>query len=146
MEIGTIYTIDARDNILLEVMKSHLGLDENRIYIEINNSLKYLISVLKNKGINYKDLKSALVPSEKKEIAFVFDTNKIESDWYGLPVMSSIIPLLEENSSLSILVGDYIGSNKIAKRLYSEFIENINTTKEVDYSHHSQFYIVYLST
>lgn len=145
MAIETIFTIDARDNILLEVMKLHFNLDDGQIYTEINSALQNLISILKNKGINYQDIKSALIPSEKKEIALVFDTKQIESAWYGLPVMSSILPLLDKNSSHSVLVGDYIGNNEMTKRLHAEFFENINTLKEIDYSHHSQFYIVYIN-
>jgi len=90
-------------------------------------------------------LKSALIPSEKKEIALVFDTKQIESAWYGLPVMSSILPLLDKNSSHSVLVGDFIGNNEMAERLHIEFFENIKTLKEINYLHHSQFYIVYIN-
>jgi len=38
MAIETIFTLDARDNIFLEVMKSQFNLDENQIYTEINSA------------------------------------------------------------------------------------------------------------
>ena len=145
MAVETIFTLDARDNIILEVVKSLFNLDKSQIYTEINSALEYLISILKNKGINYQELKSALVPSEKKEIALVFDTSQIESYWYGLSVMSAILPLFHKKSSHSVLVGDYIGKNYMAKKLYLEFFKNITTFKQIDYSHHSQYYIVYIN-
>lgn len=145
MAIESIFTLDARDNILLEFIKSYFSMDDKQINSEINNTLQYVISILKRKGINYQELKSALVPSEKNEIALIFDTKQIESSWYGLPVMSAVLPLFDKNSSHSVLVGDYIGKNDMIRRLHSEFFENIKTLKQINYQHHSQFYIVYIN-
>src|SRR5579872_5033018 len=122
----TIFTIDARDNIYLEAAKDVLKLNENTIYDEINGLFRDLIITLSSKKIKYQDLKTALTPSNSRnEIAFVFDTLQIESSWYGLPVFKAFFPLLDKQSTNSVLVGDYIGDDKIAVKLRSAFFENI---------------------
>jgi len=69
MATETIFTLDARDNIYLDVVKDMFNLDESRIYTEINGTFDNCISILNKKKINYQDLKSALVPSDRNEIA-----------------------------------------------------------------------------
>lgn len=145
MATETIFTLDARDNIYLDVVKDMFSLDESKIYAEINGTFDDCVSVLSKKKINYQDLKSALIPSNRNEIAFVFDTLQIENAWYGLPVMSAILPLLDKQSSNSVLVGDYIGGNHMTDRLHSTFFESIKPVRQIDYQHHSQFYIVYIN-
>lgn len=145
MTTETIFTLDARDNIYLDVVKNMFNLDESRIYTEINSVFDDCVSILNKKQITYQDLKSALIPSDKNEIAFVFDSLQIKNAWYGLPVMSAILPLLDKNSSNSVLVGDYIGENHMAGRLHATFFENIKSVRKIDYQHHSQFYIVYIN-
>ena len=139
----TIFTLDARDNILLEFIKERFKLDENGIYVEINNAFNDLLSILVKKKINYQDLKHALIPSERNEIALVFDRFKIETSWYGLPIMSAILPLLDKNSSHSVLVGDYIGDGQ--KQLDIEFFRLIQPARFITYRDNHQYYIVYIN-
>ncbi|HWY37546.1 MAG TPA: hypothetical protein VNY73_03235 [Bacteroidia bacterium] len=146
MMTETIFTLDARDNIYLDVAKDYFKLDENTLYNEINGLLKDLIITLSSKKIKYQDLKTALIPSNgRNEIAFVFDTLQIESSWYGLPVFKAFFPLLDKQSSNSVLVGDYIGDDKITAKLRSAFFENIKSDRKINYQHHSQYYIVYIN-
>lgn len=127
----TIFTLDARDNVRLEVLKGYFGLNEHQIYEEINGLFDELIEILKSKKIDYEKLKSSLIPnSDKNEIVLVFDTLQIESNWYGKEIFDQIIPVFENESSHSILTGDFIGKNNLAKKLFEEFSENLITHKK----------------
>lgn len=141
----TIFTLDARDNILLEFIKERFKLDESRIYEEINNAFSDLLSILKKKKINYQDLKHALIPSECNEIALVFDRYKIESSWYGLPIMSAILPLFDKNSSHSVLVGDYIGGGSVQNQLQTEFFKLIKPARFITYRDNHEYYLAYIN-
>jgi hypothetical protein len=143
----TIFTLDARDNVRLEVLKGYFGLNEHQIYEEINGLFDGLIEILKSKKIDYEKLKSSLIPnSDKNEIVLVFDTLQIKSNWYGKEIFDQIIPVFENESSHSILTGDFIGKNNLAKKLFEEFSENLIThKKEIDYQTHGQFYLVFLN-
>lgn len=142
----TIFTLEARDNVFLDVVKDYFNLDANHIYREINGTFHELLSILSAKKINYQDLKGALIPhSDRREIAFVFDTLQIKSAWYGLPVFSNLIPLLDKKSTNSILCGDYIGQEQQAGKLHLAFFEHLNSNKEIQYKHHTQFFIVYIN-
>ncbi|RYX80139.1 hypothetical protein EON73_05705 [bacterium] len=116
------------------------------MYKEIQRLFQDLLSTLVKKKISYQDLKSALVPrSDRNEIAFVFDTALIESSWYGYEVFKILIPLLEKDSSNSILCGDYIGEERFREFLKSIFFAHIQAHKNVNYLHHGLFYIVYIN-
>lgn len=141
-----IYTVDARDNMLLEVIRDRNQLNTVQVHKIISNTFTEMLSILDSKKIKYTELKNALIPNlDKNEIALVFDTAKITSDWYGAEVFKKIIPLFNRKSSHSILCGDYIGHNDSRFYLYDAFMANIITEKEIDYHHHSQFYFVYIN-
>lgn len=141
-----IFTVDARGNVFLEVMKDALKLNSSEVFNEIQGMFQNCIEILEKKSIKYQDLKSALVPQNKrKEIAFVFDTEKIDSSWYGYEVFEKLIPLLDERSTNSILCGDLIGSNSHYQLFRDLFIENIISYKDFAYKHHEYFYIVYIN-
>lgn len=73
----TIYTIEARSNVYLESMAEYLGLDNKEIYDTIESMHADLLIELAKIKVNYHDLKNALTPQkEKREIAFVFDSEK----------------------------------------------------------------------
>ena len=121
-EILPIHTLNARGNGMLEVVRDYFKLSPDRMLVEIQGMRAQVAQVLKTKGIDYNDLRAALVPDrEKFEIALVFDTMKIENGWYGYEVFQRIIPLLDPRTKNSILVGDYIGSNSQQDTLYEAF-------------------------
>ena len=74
----------------------------------------------------------------------VFDTEKIESSWYGYEVFQKLIPLFNRCSSHSILCGDYIDRNNDQEKLYQELVSSIKLLRKSNYVHSSQFYFVYL--
>ncbi len=102
--------------------------------------------MLFSKGIDYKDLKIVLVPKpDRNEVAFVFDTTKIKSSWYGYEIFEKIIPFFDRRSSHSVFCGDYTGKNKHQDRLYKEFCKEVKPIRSCDYRHSSQFFLVYIN-
>lgn len=145
-EILPIHTLNARGNGMLEVIRDYFGLSPDRMLLEIQGMRAQVARTLKSKGVNYDDLRAALVPDrEKLEIALIFDTMQIEDSWYGYQVFERIIPLLDPRTKNSILVGDYIGSNSQQETLYEAFCEAVCPVRRIDYRHSSQFYVVYIN-
>lgn len=146
MSEKTIFTINARGNIFLEVTKKYFSLNDKVMHSEISGMFNELIKLLNLKGIQYKKLKSCLVPkNDRKEIGLAFDSTKIESNRYGHQVFSKLIPLLHKNSTHSILCGDYIGDNKLQNDLFFQFYCELNQVNEFKYQHSTQFFIVYIN-
>lgn len=142
----TIFTIDAREHGFLEGIQKHFKLSPDQMFIEIRTAFNGLINVLNKKKIPYDSLKNALVPqNDGKEIAFVFDSKKFESGWYGYEVFEILIPLLDREAIASILCGDYIGEEKDSAFLRSLFFDHIVSHDTIDYIHHGLFYIVYIN-
>lgn len=146
MHIHPIHTLNARGNVMLETIRDYFRFSPNRLLLEIQWMREQVVRILRSKGIHYKDLRAALVPDrEKLEIALIFDTMKIEDNWYGYQVFERIIPLLEPRSKNSILVGDYIGKNSQQDILFEAFRDAVCPVRCIDYQHSSQFYVVYIN-
>lgn len=146
MHVPVIYIIDAREHVFLEAMSAHYKWSTSDIYRQINLSAAGTIETLRKKGINYADLKNALIPhSNRKEIAFVFDSTLIDSSSYGYEVAKILTPLLDKKSTNSILLGDYIGERKYARMYRDIFFEFINAHKNITYKAPELFYIVYIN-
>ncbi|MDY2586735.1 hypothetical protein [Winogradskyella aquimaris] len=146
MNDRTIYTINARGNMFLEITKEYFSLDDNVMHSEINGMFNELIKVLNSKGIKYESLKSCLIPKyDRKEIGLIFDSTQIENDWYGYEVFTKLIPLFHKDSTHSILCGDYIGDIELQNDLFFRFYSQINQTNEFEYKHSTQFFIVYIN-
>jgi len=142
----TIYTIDARDHCMLEVMKDCFKLDHEAIYRETNGMFQELLRTLKRKSINYQELRACLTPSiDKKEVILVFDTLQIDNSWYGGDVFKKILPLLDRRSSHSFLCGDYIDKGLSQDRLYQELVASIESRNPSEYRHGSQYFLVYMN-
>jgi hypothetical protein len=79
---------------MLEVLRDLYGVTE--VKNEIQRMHGELIKILKEKNINYTDLRSALVPStDKEEAVFIFDSSVTNSGLYGREIFNQILPLLE---------------------------------------------------
>lgn len=142
----TIYTLNARGNMLLEITKEYFQLNDEIMHSEITKMFNTLNNILKSKNLEYSKLKKCLIPqSDRKEIGLIFDTSKIKNNWYGKEIFNNIIPLFDEKSSHSILCGDYIGTNENQKMLYYHFFKEIRQLKDIEYKHSTQFYIVYIN-
>lgn len=140
----TIFTLNARDNILLDV--SFKDSSPEKVHEEINKVFDLFIDSLESKGIDYKKLKNCLIPSrERKEIALVFDIVKSGFSMYGYIILSKILSILGKESSHSFLIGDYSGEQERKVELHSLFYKYINPINPTDYKYHSQYFLVYLN-
>ena len=146
MEKKEIYTLNARENVLLETARDYFNIGHSSMHHEIQQMLGQTERILTTKGISYSCLRSALVPNtNRREISLVFDTSGSQESWYGLPIYRALIPLLHKQSNHSILAGDYIGDNFQQDALYEALCESLQPVRKVEWRHSSQFFIVYVS-
>jgi len=66
MHIRPIHTLNARGNGMLEVIRDYFALSPDRMLFEIQGMRAQVARVLKSKGVNYDDLRAALVPDREK--------------------------------------------------------------------------------
>lgn len=106
----TIFTLEARSNVLLEVITDHFNLSDQHVFNEIQGLFRWLRTLLASKGIEYSKLKGALVPNtgRRHERAFVFDWSKATSGAYGPEAVHAILPVLDAHSTQSVLCGDWL--------------------------------------
>jgi hypothetical protein len=131
---------------MLEVMRDYFSLTPEHMFHQIQGMRHSAEEVLKNKGINYDLLKPALVPSQtRREIALVFDTMSIDVSWYGLEVMSHVIPLFERESTFSVLVGDYLTQPGQEEQLFYAFEKAVVPRRDITFRHPTQFFVVYIN-
>lgn len=142
----SIHTLDARDNVMLEVMRDYFQLNPTQMFREIQQLRDATEEALAQKGISYTNLRSALVPdSHKREVALVFDSTQIENGWYGYEVFRRVIPLFDKQANLSVLAGDYLDRPGDADHMYEAFAQAVHMHKEVVYRHPTQFFVVYIN-
>lgn len=142
----TIYTIDARDNFYLESMAEATKLDDKAVYDVMDYMFEECLAELKKVKVNYTDLKNSLIPQKHKlEIAFVFDSQKTESDIYGAQIITKLISLFDKRSCNSILIGDLIGPRQADDALKSAFFHFLVQEKEIQYISNDLFFIVYIN-
>lgn len=109
-EFDIIHTLEARSNFQLEWLKSRFQLNGEQMHRAIQGSYLALRAGLDAKGIDYKELKNALVPLTKKiETAFFFDWTRFSTNFWGHEVMDMLLPRLERTGTRSILYGDWTG-------------------------------------
>ena len=141
-----IHTLNARDHIMLEVMRDHFQLKPEHMFREIQGMRRMTEDALSKKKVSYDQLRSALVPAQdRREVALVFDTTAITSSWYGRDVMERVIPLLERKSSHSVLAGDYLDRQGQGDRLFWAFEQAVSLRRDVEFRHPTQFFIVYIN-
>jgi hypothetical protein len=103
-----VLTLEARSNILLDVITAHFELTESQVFREITANTSRLRQLLRRKEIEYLDLKRALVPAtDRNERAFFFDWEKFDGGGYGVQVMHCLLSVLDKRSSRSVLAGDW---------------------------------------
>lgn len=141
-----VHTIDARDNVMLEVLREEFDLSPDQIFNEIQGLLRETTAALADRGISYDSLGPALVPSRKRqEVALFFDSLLIDDSWYGYPVYERVIPLFVRQTYHSVLTGDLLDKRVPQARLRSEFEAALVPANPFDYRHSNQFFCVYLN-
>lgn len=142
-----VHTIEARGNVLLEVMKGYFGLNDEQLRREIVAAVEHTAAVLLRRGVKYLDLRAVLTPqTDRYEIALLFDTLRIDEAWYGLPVQQHLLPLLTPTGAHSILLGDLLGSNEQQPWIRSQLITHLQPSgSPFQFRHSTQFYCVYIN-
>ncbi|WP_326975583.1 hypothetical protein [Caproicibacter sp. BJN0012] len=142
-----IFTLDARGNVLLPVIVNTFNLTNDQCAKVILSEFVELKKKLQAKGIEYSKLKLALTPvhKDKKEVAFIFDSTLIQSNWYGNVAFQSILPALNKESTYSVLCGDII-ADTIPLGISEEIVfENLVQFHSTIFKHPTQYYVIYIN-
>ena len=147
-----IFLFNTYDSVQYQTVKSYFNLSDVDIYNLISDEFNTLQKRLELKKIDYNKLKGALIPNQDKdrfEICFVFDTNKIEDYGYGQYIFEKLIPLLDKESTYSILCGDYIdisqgidNSQLWLKQVMEEKLNRCNTSEYIYIATNSTLFIL----
>lgn len=79
-----IHSINGYANVFIEATAETLGLGDSGVQTLLRTMHSQVSNILKDKGVSYAELKSALTPqSDKYEIAFIFDSSQAASWLYG---------------------------------------------------------------
>ncbi|MFK0249588.1 hypothetical protein ACIQUM_33230 [Amycolatopsis azurea] len=139
-DVGPIWTLNARDNFVLQVARSHFNLNSNSVQREIGVGYREVVDLLGRKGVDYSKLRAALVPQgDGAEAVFIFDS-EIE---YGLEPFRRVLRMLDKTHSCSIFAGDLIGLPEgLARSLLEEYVVWV---KRPNLLHSSQLYGIYVN-
>ena len=142
-----IYTLNARDNVLMDIIEDMFNVKPAQLQIIIEGSFDHLKDALNSNGIKYEGLKGALTPSnDRRELLLVFDRKKINNYLYGYEVYKWIIPLFNRDSSHCIFLGDYIdNTDRHQNLLFDYFKSEVKCIHDYDYSNSNQFFMVYIN-
>lgn len=103
----TVHTLDARNNVMLEVMRSHFELSQEQMHREIQGVVRATAALLARKGVDYGALRASLAPQQdKREAAFLFNIDFNATASYSYPVHQRFLGLFNRQSSHSVLHGD----------------------------------------
>lgn len=140
----SIHTLNARGHLMLEAMRSYFKLPPQQMRQEIAMLHKQTIEVLRRKGIDYGTLRSGLSPVlNRHEAAFIFDSSTIRSSWYGREVFGQVLPLLEPESTQSLLCGDLLGRNQ--DFIFEVLQESLVLSRTLNFRHGTLLFAVYLN-
>jgi hypothetical protein len=103
----TVHTLDARNNVMLEVMRDYFKLSPERMHREIQGIARATSALLAKKGVDYGALRTALVPQQdRQEAALLFNIDFKASGSYSYPVHQRLLGFFNRQSSHSVLHGD----------------------------------------
>lgn len=148
-----IYSFNAKDNVMYSVIKSSFGLSDEAVYKTIQDEFSVLLKRLSCKKVSYEKLKGALVPNQEAnmyETCLVVDWMQIDDCNYGGLVFNALLPLLDKDSTCSILCGDYIdnlhtvdsSSQYHLRTALNEVLVRCNGSR---YQHSSQYFLIYFN-
>jgi len=115
-----IHTLNARGQVLLPFLQDYFSWSDACAFREIQRFHNDLLDILKAKGINYDELRSALTPQPTKhEAAFLFDEHRCGINVIaGVECAGALFKLLSPKTTHSILGGELNESkDKIARTL-----------------------------
>lgn len=122
-----MHILNARDNVLLQVMQMMNGGDESSLPAEVRASHTQLVAELKTAGVVYEELRGSLSPqTTSHERAFLFDSNK-SGGLYGITIGNQVLARLPKTLSCSIIVGDIVSdvrNHPAVSRLFDKIQED----------------------
>lgn len=129
---------------MLEVMRDHFNLNSIAMHHEIQAIHLDAQRVLVSKGLSYDGMKAALVPAaDRNEAGFIFDSQEIESSWYGAAVARVILPLLDKRTTQSVLCGDLCGKDQ--DFIFRVLQEHMVFARSFEFIHGTTLYCVYIN-
>ncbi len=142
--MSVIHTLNSRDHIMLEILRDHFGVGPDRMKREIQMLHAETVKVLASKKIEYAELRSALVPSmDKHEAVFLFDSTECKSRLYGREVFDHLLPILDQRTTQSILVGDLLGDDQ--KLIFGILEESLTLSRSFTFQHATLLFGVYIN-
>lgn len=140
----SIFTLNSRGHIMLEVMRDHFGIAAPQMRREIQLLHRETIQILASKNIEYSALRPALVPSmDRQEAVFIFDSTSVTNGLYGREVFKHLLPLLEPRTTQSILVGDLLGKDQAT--ILEILRQSMVLSRSFVFKHATLLYGVYLN-
>jgi len=146
LPFNTIFTLEARSHVLLEVMAEHFKMTDEQVFRGIQNSHRELVQVLASKGIKYKDLRNALIPTaNRNERAYLFNWSKVDAANYGRVIIEHALPVFDPRSSHSVLLGDWLYHKEHNGWAIDELRKSLDGAAEPYTGHGHDLYIVYVN-
>ncbi len=140
----TIFTLNARDNIMLEVMRDQFKLTNPVVRRMIQGMHTETQRILASKGIAYTNLRSGLAPRvDCNEVGFIFDSQCIQSAWYGYEVARAYLPLLDKRTTQSVLCGDLLGDDQ--DLIFRILQVSLIPARSFTFMHGTLLYCVYIN-
>ena len=110
-----IHSIGNQWSSSMDVIRDAFGFSNQQVALEIRSGFKCMKDILKQNGIDYDKLKSALIPPNAKnkfDFTFVFDSTLINESWYSRTIFEKLFKTLldkqfKENKN-SIFSGDLL--------------------------------------
>jgi hypothetical protein len=140
-----IHTLNARDNVMLPVLREQFAWTDARTFREIQRFHKDFLDILRAKGIDYASLRSALTPQQTKhETAFLFDGQRCDNSLVpGVECADAVFGTLDRRTTHSILGGELIDDkDEIARRLLGRAAV---IAKDLNFKHPCFCYVLYVN-
>lgn len=143
--MASIYTLNARGNVMLPVLRERYSWTDARTFDEIQQFHRDFLGVLEVKGIDYSSLRTALTPQQTKhEAAFLFDERRCDNTLVpGVECADALFNALDRKTTHSILGGELIDDkDKIARRLLGR---SAVIAKDLNFTHPCFCYVLYVN-
>ncbi len=130
---------------MFPAMRDHFSWSDEYTFKEVQQFHRDFLVILKAKGINYDELRSALTPqTTKHEAAFLFDEHRCNVDRIaGVDAADALFKLLPAKTTHSILGGELIDDrDQIARHLLREVAV---IAKDLNFKHPCFCYALYVN-
>lgn len=144
----TIHTFDSRDYIFWEIYRDYFRKSEVDIHKEIQKTFNLTVSKLREKNIEYAELKNILTPQKnKKEIGFIFDSTKIDNTSYGIVVLDNFKIAIGSIKNSAVFFGDITAghSRQAQLNIRTAMMDEVVLFNDLNFKHATQYFVVYFN-